>query len=81
MKANQLPSVLKMCFGQLKKLVYEENPDFDRKENIEQSILETTMKCNSMIRELTKLKAEYFQSTESIVNKDTNYLKIAQVQQ
>ena len=78
-KAAQLPATLKMCFLQVKKLVQDENPDFDRSDNIEQAILDTTKECNSLIRELTKLKTEYFQATEAIVNRDLNFVRLQAV--
>lgn len=80
-KAAQLPATLKICFQQVKKMIHDENPDFDRSDNIEQAILDTTKECNSLIRELSKLKTDYFQATDAIVNRDLNFVKVQAVHQ
>jgi hypothetical protein len=77
MKASQMPSVIKLSFSQLKKMMQDDDPKFDGQENMEQAIIDTTKQSNTMIRELSKLKNEYFQASQDIVNKDLNSVKLS----
>lgn len=66
---------------QLKKLVGEDNPDFDRKENFENAINESIKMANGKSKEFSKFKSDYFQVTEQIVNKDITTLKVSILKQ